>query len=88
MVHELKTWPLFFEAVKNGTKQFEVRKNDRDFQVGDDLILKEFAPKGYYEEQDADVYTGQFLHRKVSYVLKGGEFGIKNGYVVLGLRVV
>lgn len=44
MTHELKTWPVYFEAVLAGHKQFEVRFNDRNFKVGDFLILEEFDP--------------------------------------------
>lgn len=42
--HKLKTWPEFFDAVKSGEKTFEVRKNDRHFQVGDWLCLMKFDP--------------------------------------------
>jgi len=43
-VHELKSWPDQFEAVKDGDKRFEFRKNDRGFQVGDLLHLRKFYP--------------------------------------------
>lgn len=89
MLHELKTWPLYFEQVRNGNKNFEVRKNDRNFSVGDELILKEYVPKGYYEDGlNDDKYTGRIIHRKVSYILRGGEFGIQDGFVVMGLHLV
>ena len=45
MTHELKTWPESFGAIFYGYKRFEVRKNDRDYKVGDVLILKEYIPE-------------------------------------------
>jgi len=44
MTHNLKTWPSFFQAVKSKIKPFEIRENDRNYQVGDTLILEEFSP--------------------------------------------
>ena len=35
MIHALKTEPRFYEPAKQGLKPFEVRKNDRDFKIGD-----------------------------------------------------
>ena len=42
--HDLKCWPEFFEAILNGTKNFDLRINDRGFQVGDRLLLHEYDP--------------------------------------------
>lgn len=42
--HDLKCWPSFFEPIANGVKPFEVRSNDREFKVGDVLLLREFEP--------------------------------------------
>lgn len=44
MIHNLKTWPEYFRAVRNREKTFELRFNDRDFKVGDVLLLQEFNP--------------------------------------------
>jgi len=59
-------------------KPFEVRKNDRDYQINDILWLKEFDP-------DKQEYTGNECRRRVTYILHGGDFGIEKGYCVMGL---
>lgn len=78
MIHELKTWPEYFARIQSGEKTFEVRKNDRDFQTGDTLLLKEYEP-------DTESYTGKSEVKMVSYTPHGGSFGIEPGYVVMGL---
>lgn len=78
MIHELKTLPEYFEEVFMGHKNFEARKNDRDYKLGDTLILKEFeSHKGY---------TGRQLARTVNYILHGGKFGIEEGYCVMSIQ--
>jgi len=44
MIHELKIWPQYYARVKDGSKTFEIRENDRGYQPGDEVILKEFDP--------------------------------------------
>lgn len=81
MKHELKTWPQYFCRVADGTKTFEVRKNDRGFQPGDEVILKEWDPgvKGEwvnndpvgpesYHETVIGYTTAHTLHFKIGYV--------------------
>ena len=45
MIHRLKIKPEYFQAVINGTKPFEIRYNDRNFQKGDRVILEEYLGK-------------------------------------------
>lgn len=75
--HDLKILPEFYQAVKKGEKTFEVRKNDRDFKKYDVIILREWDEKNY---------TGKWIAKKIGYILPGGQFGIEEGYVVLGLK--
>lgn len=80
-IHELKTWPVYFDAVYYGGKPFEVRKNDRGFQQDDVLVLREFEPS-------TAAYTGRELARLVTYILAGdeaGTFGLAPGVVIMGL---
>jgi len=76
--HELKTWPEYMTAILEGRKTFEVRKNDRDFQEGDILVLREYDPK-------TKQYTGQTLEVEVTFVLPGGNFGIDRDYCVMSI---
>lgn len=46
-IHDLKILSEYYHAVKNGSKTFEIRKNDRKFKVGDIVVLKEFDGKSY-----------------------------------------
>lgn len=98
--HELKTLPIYFDAVKRGDKTFEIRNNDRDFQAGDTLILCEYDPAKHLPAPTFEgkpsappvigAYTGQRMEARVSYVLHDtfSKFGIERGFVVLGLRDV
>jgi len=78
-VHELKTWPQYFDEVASGMKPFEFRKNDRGFAVGDILLLQRFDP-------ELSEYTGAEITAIVIYVLEGFP-GIEAGYCVLGIQV-
>lgn len=78
MRHFLKTLPRFFDAVYSGAKTFEVRRDDRGFQVGDELVLLEW-------DAHAEVFTGRRLDHVVGYILRGEEWGLAPGYVVLSL---
>jgi len=77
-IHELKTWPMYFEHILLGKKNFEIRKeDDRIFQVGDLVSLKEF-------DRGERRYTGRETIRKITYVLRSFD-GLMPDYVVLGL---
>lgn len=54
-IHELKLDIKYFDEVKRGKKNFEIRKNDRDFMVGDILELKAYVGLESAEEEGLDV---------------------------------
>jgi hypothetical protein len=80
VMHELKIWPRYFDDVESGVKKFEVRKDDRNFEVGDVLKLREY-------DKATGEYTGRECFREVIYRLPSAMFtGIEPGYCVLGLK--
>lgn len=75
-VHDIKIGKEFFEDVKNNVKTFELRKNDRDYKVGEILELHEY---------EAGEETGRTCRKLIVYMLK--EFtGLQDGYCILGLK--
>lgn len=86
MKHELKTWPAFFEAIADGRKMFEVRRNDRGFNAGDELLLREYDPGQL--RPDTFRYTGRQISAHVTYVLTGESFGVKDGFCVMAIVIL
>lgn len=76
-IHELKISPKYFEDVKANKKNFELRKDDRDFKVGDFITLREY---------DNGQYTGREIKNiPIVYILRDvPEYGLKEGYCILG----
>lgn len=83
MHHELKILPPFFEAMVDGRKNFEIRKDDRGFQAGDTVTLREYDQeyKGHYRS-DEDRYTGRTRSATIGYVT---AYEQRHGYVVFSL---
>lgn len=80
-VHQLKCWPEQLKAINDGSKPYEVRKLDRDYQVGHVLLLTEWHPI----EQ---AYGPLRVSVIITHILQGGQFGIEPGYGVLGIKKV
>jgi murein L,D-transpeptidase YafK len=80
--HKLKTWKTFYRAIIKGDKTFEVRRNDRNFKVGDNLQLIEV------DNENNMTPTKHECLVKVKYLLSGEEWGIVKGHVVLGIEIV
>lgn len=79
-VHVLKTWPVPFKLLIDGDKTHEYRKNDRDYKVGDALLLK------LYEPETGTVFADVFVTRIVTAITYGPEFGVPAGYCVMSIR--
>ena len=82
MVHRIKLSEDFAEAVLNGDKSFEIRKNDRGYQKGDTVIFKVVERGGMAMEVFNHPLSG--IEFEITYVISG--WGLQDGYVVFGIR--
>lgn len=78
-LHKLKTIQPFYDEVIEGIKKFEVRLNDRDFKVGDQLRLLEFD----VENQRVSGWGTPLL--KIVYILDNPKY-CKDGFVIIGFE--
>ena len=79
-IHKLKLVQPFFDDVWIGSKTFEIRKNDRDYKVGDILTLCEYNEVNQKE-------TDRYIVAEITYILKE-YFSISNGFVVMSIDVL
>lgn len=79
MIHAVKCRSNYFKALQSGQKSFEVRKNDRDYKVGDLLGINEIDNGGNY--------TGKSLVCKINYILDDFE-GLQKDYIVMSVSSI
>lgn len=79
--HELKCWPEPYRAVVAGRKTYEIRKDDRNYQVGDLLLLQEWDPK-------TERYTIERAYFEITHKTPGGDWGLPADVCVLGIAPV
>lgn len=86
--HELKCWPVYFDAIRRGEKNFEVRRDDRGFQKGDVLKLCRTRENDHYtiEYHGIGMEPAYIIRKRIAYILTGGQLGIEAGYVVMALE--
>lgn len=78
--HDIKAWPEYFEPVWTGKKTAELRRNDREYRVGDKVVLHEYEPM-------TRSYTGRAVHAIISHIVGDGEW-LAPGYAMLSLNVL
>jgi hypothetical protein len=62
VTHRLKCWPEFFGPIKAGLKTHDLRRaDDRDFSVGDRMLLEEYDP-------ESRSYTGRTVLVQITYI--------------------
>ncbi|MCY8232880.1 DUF3850 domain-containing protein [Priestia endophytica] len=78
MLHNLKINKEFFTPVLERIKTFEIRKNDRDFRVGDKVILNEW-------DNEKKEYTGRKTNIEILYIT---DYEQKDNYVVFSFKLL
>lgn len=78
VIHNLKINSCYFEHVINKEKTFEIRKNDRNFQVGDYIYLNEW-------NKEKGTYTGRKVKGKIIYIT---DYEQIDNYVVFGFDFI
>ena len=76
MIHVLKTKERYFQEVVDGNKRFEIRNNDRDFQKGDIVKLREVDELGIFTDRKDWIGVITFVT----------AFEQKDGMVVFGIK--
>lgn len=78
--HYLKTHSEFYKEVKARKKRFELRKDDRNIQIGDFLMLQEIDPA-------TQIPSGDQTLVHVSLKLENAEkFGLKKDHAIFGIE--
>lgn len=75
-IHELKCVNPFFADVRDGRKTAEVRKLDRDYQVGDAIMLREY---------EKDKYTGHAVLVWITSIVTDFP-GLEKGYAMIAIQ--
>lgn len=97
--HDLKAWPVHFEMMWQGLKTFEIRYDDRGFQRGDKVRIREWDRRTFCEcpnqrdhDNECERYSGREINATIGYVMAstpsngGVQRGFSgNGYVVFSL---
>ena len=84
-LHELKIRHEYLIDVSLGTKTFELRKNDRDYQVGDLIRFIDITKD--YTENDIEPYIDENILYRITYVLKNvPNYGLDKDYCILAIK--
>lgn len=85
-LHEVKSWSHFFDAIKAGKKVHDLRKNDRNYNVGDVIRLKRY-------DNINGFFTGESLEAEISYITDNrvpcaySSAVLPHDYCILSLKV-
>ncbi len=89
MRRELKCWPEPFQAIVDELKRFEIRVEPaRRFEVNEVIVLREWEPGPrpiLRWHRRGGKYTGRRLRVRVGYIVRGPEWGVPEGLVVMSV---
>lgn len=84
MIHKLKLNVDFIYPILQGDKTFEIRENDHGFQKGDMVNFVVVGDAGRMQDHRGMIREIEHRTYEITYVING--WGLKNGYVVFGIR--
>lgn len=76
--HDIKLAAMYFGDVQSGKKSFELRKNDRNYKVGDLLNMQEYSD---------GKETGRSIKVEIVYMIEDYN-GLEEGYCILGTKIL
>ena len=86
--YEVKSWPAFFSQMIAGDKKHDMRdKRDRDYKIGDRMLLREFDPFG-------GGYTGREAVALITYITDNvtpcamSSAALDNNFAILSVKMV
>lgn len=84
--HRIKSWTQFFWAIKAGIKLHDLRKNDRDYRVGDTVVLAEY-------DMIKGAFTGETVTAEITFITSSqfpcafSSAVLPADYAILSLKV-
>ena len=82
--HKLKLDACYYPDSAVGIKTFEIRENDRNYQVGDILELREWV---WSALDGKGTYTGEVHWKIITYILDDNDY-LQDGYVCLAVSPI
>lgn len=86
-IHHCKSWTHFFDAIVKGDKKHDLRKTDRNFQIGDIIVLQKYDPV-------LGKYTGDECKVKITYITSNttpcafSSAVLEKDYCILSLELI
>jgi hypothetical protein len=82
-VHTLKIAPMFYKRAIDGSKPFEIRKDDRDYQTGDLIEMYEYSSAMSWSAERRAKTKSNMVYGQITYITK---FNQQEGLVVFGYK--